>query len=60
MAEAVQKIVVSVSGGTDYTVPFLIGGDEVRTKETFDVVNPATGKVVHKYDTRPLSIKPHS
>ena len=36
------------SGEGAYTVPFLIGGDEMRSDKTFDVVNPATGKAVHK------------
>ena len=31
-----------------HTVPFFIGGEEVLTERTFDIVNPATGKVVHK------------
>lgn len=30
------------------TVPFFIGGKEVVSEQTFDVVNPATGKVVHQ------------
>ncbi|KAK2014905.1 aldehyde dehydrogenase [Colletotrichum eremochloae] len=36
------------SSGGDYTVPFLINGEKVTSKETFDVVSPATGKIVHK------------
>src|SRR3569833_780306 len=31
-----------------YTVPFLIGGKETTSQQTFDVVNPATGKAIHK------------
>jgi acyl-CoA reductase-like NAD-dependent aldehyde dehydrogenase len=34
--------------GADYSVPFLIGGKEVHPEKTFDVVSPATGKVVHR------------
>lgn len=34
--------------GADYTVPFLINGKEVHAQKSFDVVSPATGKVVHK------------
>lgn len=30
------------------TVPFWIGGKEVVTPKTFDIVNPALGKTVHK------------
>lgn len=30
------------------TVPFFIGGKDVVASKTFDVVNPATGKAVHK------------
>ena len=36
------------SGEGTYTVPFLIDGKEVRSDTSFDVVNPATGKTVHK------------
>ncbi|KAH8899323.1 aldehyde dehydrogenase [Thozetella sp. PMI_491] len=32
----------------DYTVPFYLNGEEVRSAKTFDVVSPATGNVVHK------------
>lgn len=36
-------------GGSDtYTVPFFIGGEEVVTEKTFEIVNPATGKAVHR------------
>ncbi len=31
-----------------YTVPFVINGEEVRSEATFDVVNPATAKPVHR------------
>ncbi|RKU43521.1 hypothetical protein DL546_006170 [Coniochaeta pulveracea] len=31
-----------------HTVPFLIGGKEVHPEKSFEVVNPATGKVVHR------------
>ena len=33
---------------TIYTVPALIGGKEVLTGSTFDVIAPATGKLIHK------------
>lgn len=48
MAETVQKVVAAMNGSGDYTVPFLINGEEVRSSETFDVVSPATGKFAHK------------
>src|SRR3569833_2692 len=31
-----------------YTVPFLIGGKETTSQQTFDVVNPAMGLAIHK------------
>ena len=31
-----------------YVVPFLIGGHERHSKQTFDVISPATGEVVHQ------------
>ena len=33
------------NGSAEYTVPLQINGQEVTTKNTLDVVNPATGKV---------------
>jgi len=36
------------ANGESYAVPFFINGKEVRTERTFDVVNPATGKLTHK------------
>ncbi|KAK9777535.1 putative Aldehyde/histidinol dehydrogenase [Seiridium cardinale] len=33
---------------SSYTVPFIINGAEVRPDATFDVVSPATGKVLHQ------------
>jgi acyl-CoA reductase-like NAD-dependent aldehyde dehydrogenase len=30
------------------TVPLVIGGQDVLTSDTFDVVSPATGKLLHK------------
>lgn len=32
----------------DYVVPFIIDGKEVRPSATYDVVSPATGKLLHK------------
>lgn len=32
----------------DYVVPFIIGGEERRGDQTFDVVSPGTGKLVHR------------
>ncbi|KAH7027713.1 aldehyde dehydrogenase [Microdochium trichocladiopsis] len=32
----------------DYIVPFVINGEQVQPKDTFDVVAPGTGKVLHK------------
>ncbi|KAK4217038.1 salicylaldehyde dehydrogenase [Rhypophila decipiens] len=34
--------------GEGYTVPFLINGENVHPERSFDVTNPATGKVVHR------------
>ena len=36
------------NGSAEYTVPLQINGQEVTTKNTLDVVNPATGKVQWK------------
>ena len=36
------------NGSSEYTVPLQINGEEVQTENTFDVVNPATGKVLWK------------
>lgn len=36
------------TSGDVHTVPFLIGGKEVHPQKSFDVVSPATGKVVHR------------
>lgn len=33
---------------TDYVVPFIIDGQEVRPSATFDVISPSTGKLIHK------------
>lgn len=36
-------------GASDtHTVPFFIGGEEIVTEKTFEIVNPATGKAIHK------------
>lgn len=36
------------SGQSTYTVPCLINGQEYHTKDTFNVVSPTTGSVVHR------------
>ena len=36
------------NGSAEYTVPLQINGEEVSTEHTFDVVNPATGKLLWK------------
>ncbi|KAH9892957.1 aldehyde dehydrogenase domain-containing protein [Xylariomycetidae sp. FL2044] len=33
---------------TDYTVPFLINGEEHHVEESFEVTSPASGKVLHR------------
>lgn len=49
MAETANNIAAKVvDGGGDYTVPLLINGKDVYPQKSFDVVSPATGKVVHK------------
>lgn len=35
-----------VNGSSNHTVPIQVNGKEVETEHTFDVVNPATGKVI--------------
>jgi acyl-CoA reductase-like NAD-dependent aldehyde dehydrogenase len=47
MAETIKDIISQV-GGADYSVPFIINGQEVHPKTSFDVTSPSTGKVVHK------------
>lgn len=47
MAEAIKKVVNKVEGET-FSVPFVINGEEHYPEKSFDVTNPATGKVVHK------------
>ncbi|KAK7402797.1 hypothetical protein QQX98_011453 [Neonectria punicea] len=36
------------TNGSLHTVPFLIKGSEYRSNQSFDVISPATGKVVHR------------
>jgi acyl-CoA reductase-like NAD-dependent aldehyde dehydrogenase len=36
------------NGTESYSVPFWINGEEVHPEKKFDVVSPATGKVVHQ------------
>ncbi|KAF9875807.1 aldehyde dehydrogenase family protein [Colletotrichum karsti] len=36
------------SSKEDFTVPFLIDGEKFYPEKTFEIVNPATGKAVHK------------
>ena len=36
------------SSNSTHQVPFLIDGDEHRSSNTFDVISPATGKLVHR------------
>ena len=35
-------------GASEYVIPLQIDGNDVKTKDTFNVVNPATGKVIWK------------
>ncbi|KAM5355371.1 hypothetical protein ACJ41O_002017 [Fusarium nematophilum] len=35
--------------GETYTVPLLINGKDYTTEQTFDVVSPSSGEVVHRY-----------
>ncbi|ROT35861.1 aldehyde dehydrogenase [Sodiomyces alkalinus F11] len=37
----------AANGTTTYSVPFFLNGKEVHPSETFSVISPATGKVVH-------------
>ncbi|KXJ91229.1 aldehyde dehydrogenase domain-containing protein [Microdochium bolleyi] len=41
---------------SDYTVPFVINGEQVQPKETFDVVSPGTGKTLHKCGNADVSV----
>ncbi|KAJ1327771.1 vanillin dehydrogenase [Microdochium nivale] len=41
---------------SDYTVPFVINGEQVQPNETFDVVAPGTGKTLYKCGNANVSI----
>ena len=41
-----DSVLNGVNGSAKHTVPIQINGKEVRTEHTFDVANPATGKVL--------------
>ena len=45
-ANANEKTSNGVNGSSKRIIPILINGKEVQTEQTFDVVNPATGKVL--------------
>ncbi|KAK3695401.1 aldehyde dehydrogenase domain-containing protein [Podospora appendiculata] len=42
------EAITTVADGAAYSVPFIIGGEEVHPQRKFDVTSPATGKVVHQ------------
>lgn len=41
---------------SDYTVPFVINGEQVQPNETFDVIAPGTGKTLYKCGNADVSI----
>ena len=41
-----EKTSNRVNGSSNYTIPIQIDGKEVTTEHTFDVINPATGKLL--------------
>ncbi len=43
------------AAGGDYAVPFFINGEQVHPEKSFDVSNPATGKVVHRAGSATLA-----
>jgi acyl-CoA reductase-like NAD-dependent aldehyde dehydrogenase len=45
---AVDGSISSAKSATTYTIPAIIGGNDVHTSSTFDVISPATGKLLHK------------
>lgn len=52
VAENIKDAIGSTNGSTKpaagSTVPLIIGGKEIVTDTTFDVISPATGKLIHK------------
>ena len=47
MGESAPSAGSAVNGG-GFSVPFFINGEQVHPEKSFDVINPATGKVVHQ------------
>ncbi len=47
MGESVPSAGSAVNGG-GFSVPFFIDGEQLHPEKSFDVTNPATGKVVHQ------------
>ena len=48
ISDAVEGAINGAKSATTYTIPALIGGKDVHTASSFDVIAPATGKVIHK------------
>jgi acyl-CoA reductase-like NAD-dependent aldehyde dehydrogenase len=48
ISDAVEGAISGAKGAVTYTVPAIIGGKDVHTSSTFDVISPATGKLLHK------------
>jgi acyl-CoA reductase-like NAD-dependent aldehyde dehydrogenase len=48
ISNAVEGAINGDKSATIYTVPAIIGGKDVHTSSSFDVISPATGKLLHK------------
>lgn len=48
ISDVVGGAINGAKNATTYTVPAIINGKDVHTSSTFDVIAPATGKVLHK------------
>ncbi len=48
LSEAVGGALNGAKDAVAYTIPAIIGGRDVHTSSTFDVVAPATGQLIHK------------
>jgi acyl-CoA reductase-like NAD-dependent aldehyde dehydrogenase len=48
ISDEVDGAINGAKSAATYTVPAIIGGKDVHTSSTFDVISPATGKLLHK------------
>lgn len=48
ISDAGGGVISGAKSATIYTIPAIIGGKDVHTSSTFDVIAPATGKLLHQ------------